>query len=991
MLVRILLDRMIGPHHQSHTVEMRGCSFTFPWVACMVLHASGVMHCGAQQPPAAPPAVVSPATLNRVFGEAEAAFTAKDYNGAVAKIEELLKLLGPGKEAPYELLYFNIGLGHLLGGNYANAETAFKDCFKRYPKGEYASRCRLGIGRACMMQDAAEKKEEAITSLKAAALDPKYRSEAGLWLGEILTDLGRHDEALKVFKSLIGSDVRTPQQTTAAVEVVGLLADSGKIEDLVVYLDRLNNQSGVRDSVAWFAFQMIERGDGLVNNETFEPALAIYRSVPPRAEILAIQATALESMRRDLKALEARVAAEKNKGLNQRSNASQLVDTLKPAVQVAEEAIKKIEEKTDLDAALLMRRGRCLFYLKRLEEALHCFRTVRTKYPNATDARSAAYAEIVLLNERKDTAAIKERCDDYLKKYPDADNIEQVAGLAGEILVQAGEWKQVASLYQGLESKFPKSDNLDRYIFFQGLASFQDAKFNDSSPLFAKVVKNHPTSPLVENALYYLAMSDFLSNKYKETLKSCREYLAKFPEGRYAGDMRYRLAFIDFNDKEEDQSEKIIRELGEFVAARPEDPAAGSIHCLIADCHKRLVEEQDDDDKRTEHENKAVESYKKAIWTDNPDDVIQYALDSATAILQGRKDWGAIAALHGEFLKRKPGSSLALLSASWVAKTKAREGKSAEAAQMLADALSARIGDPSSEQVEFLIDELVKTLVPRKKPKDIDADAVDKELQAVLAKAVAGKENPTTNARIYYARARMAQMLRRNDRSDSYLKGIATNYAKDPSGLSAALLSVCGEILLKSGDVDGAEAMFKRLTDRYGDSMYSDAGPVGLGQVALARGQNEEALRIFEDALTNNPGMSKFKEASLGKLEALAKLSKNEEAVKFALQMVGDKTFRGETAGKAYLVLGGVYRKQAKDLTGSEAKDMLAKAHGTFQRVYIAYQGMPEICAEGYWQAYETARDLNDAVLAGETLQALKNHPKLQNTARVKGLANPAR
>lgn len=950
----------------------------------MALHASGVMHSGAQQPaaPAAPPAVVSPATLNRTFGEAENAFTAKDYNTAVAKIEELLKLLAAAsnKDAPYELLYFNIGLGNLLGGNHANAETAFKDCLKRFPKGEFASRCRLGTGRALMLQDTAEKKEEAIAALKAAAQDPKYRSEAGLWLGEILTDLGRHDEALTVFKSLIGSDVRTPQQTTAAVEVLGLLADSGKLEDLVTYLDRLSNQSGVREAIAWYANQVIVRGDELVNAESFESALAMYRSVPPRAEILATQGSALESMRRDLKTLESRVAAEKTKPINQRSSASQLVDALKPAVQLAEEALKTVDEKTDLDAALLMRRGRCLFYLDRNEEALQCFRTLRLKYPSATDARSAAYAEIVILNKRKDTAAIKERCDEYLKKYPDAENLEQVASLAGEILVQAGDWKQVSALYRGLEAKFPKSENLDRYTFFQGVASFQDAKFADSSPLFAKVVKQFPNSQLVENALYYLAMSDFLSNKYKETLKSCREYLTKFPDGHYAGDMRYRLAFIDFNDKEEDQSERIIRELGEFVAARPEDPANGSIHCLIADCHKRL-----------EQEDQAIEAYKKAVWTDSPDDVIQYALDSATTLLQGRKDWAAIAALHGEFLKRKPGSSLALLSATWVAKTKAREGKSAEAAQMLAEALSARIGDPSSEQVEFLIDELVKTLVPRKKPKDIDADAVDKELQAVLAKAVAGKESPTTNARVYYARARLAQVLRRNDRSDVYLKGIATNYAKDPSGLSAALLSVCGEILLKGGDIDGAEAMFKRLGDRYSESMYSDAGPVGLGQVALARGQHEEALRIFDDALTNNPGMSKFKEASLGKLDALAKLSRNDEAVKLALQMVGDKTFRGDTAGQAYLILGGVYRKQAKELSGSQAKDMLAKAHGTYQRVYVAYQGMPEICAEAYWQAYETARDLNDAVLAGETLQALKSHPKLQNTARVKKLANSAR
>ncbi|MBJ7255574.1 MAG: hypothetical protein JHC69_02115, partial [Akkermansiaceae bacterium] len=98
----------------------------------------------------------------------------------------------------------------------------------------------------------------------------------------------------------------------------------------------------------------------------------IYRSVPPRSQILQIQKTALESQRKDLKLLEARVELEKTKPLGQRSSASELVGSLKPAIELAEKALAAVEEKTDLDAALLMRRGRCLFYLERHEEALVC-------------------------------------------------------------------------------------------------------------------------------------------------------------------------------------------------------------------------------------------------------------------------------------------------------------------------------------------------------------------------------------------------------------------------------------------------------------------------------------------------------------------------------------------------------------------------------------------------------------------------------------------
>jgi len=297
------------------------------------------------------------------------------------------------------------------------------------------------------------------------------------------------------------------------------------------------------------------------------------------------------------------------------------------------------------------------------------------------------------------------------------------------------------------------------------------------------------------------------------------------------------------------------------------------MYCLLGDTYKKKG-----------NEDAALESYKKAIWTESPDDVLQYALDTATSLLQGRKDWATIASLHGEFLSKYPNSPLAMLSATWVARMKTREGKQAEAATILAESLRSSIANPASDQVEFLIDELVKVSVPRKKAAEIDADALDKQLVETLnkvAKAEGDAEpTPTANARISYARARLAQMLKRPDRYELYLRGVAKNNAEDPSVLSPALLSMCAEILLKDGSLDDAEKMFKRLSDRYKESMFCDAGPVGLGNVALARKEPEAALAIFEDTLTNNPGSFRFKEAVLGKPEALIPHRKNRDANK---------------------------------------------------------------------------------------------------------------
>jgi len=632
------------------------------------------------------------------------------------------------------------------------------------------------------------------------------------------------------------------------------------------------------------------------------------------------------------------------------------------------------------DPAELIRRGRRLYHLGRYEEARICFRTLRLKFPTCKESQLAAFTEIMLMQKLKLNAGLPALCKAFLKTYPDSPDAEPVATLAGELLVEQAKWPEIATYYAGLEARFPQSTNLDRFIFYQGYAHFLDADFALSTPLFEQVMKDFPKSPFDEPALYHLAMTHFLNNEYKKTLAACSEYLAKYPKGPYAGDIQYRLAFVDSNDKTV-SPDKIIADLEEFIKNHPDDLSNGSMLCLLADTYKK----QHDDDK-------AVAAYRKAAFSKSPDDVIQYALDSATVILQSKSDWNGIAELHGEFLLKYPSSQLALLSVAQIVKMKTREGKSAEAAQILASSLKTLIGNPAIQQVEYLLDLMVQTLVPRKKPAKEEIEAVaetlDKQLVDALTKVVGDKPNPTATARIFYAQARLSQLLyrtSRTDRSDLLLKGIATNYAADPAVLSPTLLSVCGDILLEDGNLDAAQALYQRLTERYKDSLFSDAGPLGLGNVALARKQPEAALKMFEDTLANNKGTSKVRETTLGKLQALIDLGRFDDARTLAKNIVGDKMFRGEMAGKANLMLADSYRVEAAQApAGAAQNDLLRQAYAAYKVICISYQSLPEICAEAYWQAAETAKTLNEYDLAAEDLRTLMNHPKLQNTKRGK-------
>lgn len=410
----------------------------------------------------------------------------------------------------------------------------------------------------------------------------------------------------------------------------------------------------------------------------------------------------------------------------------------------------------------------------------------------------------------------------------------------------------------------------------------------------------------------------------------------------------------------------------ETAGKQAEDAASGSELCLLGDAYK-------DQDRLDE----ALDSYKKAVWTESPDEVIQHALDSATGIMQANKDWEGIAKLHGEFVARKPDSQLAVLSATQVAKIYTRLGKSAEATEIIATALKSRIGDPAAMQVEFLLDELVKSMVPRKRVRDMDADALDQLLKELLEKAAGPDANATAKVRTYYARARLAQMLKRGDRSSAFLKDIARQNAKDPSALSPKLLSVSGDTLLKSGDVDGAERMFQWLKDHHA-AEFGNVGSIGLGNVALARKKPEDALRLFNEVLANHPAVPESTAATLGKLQALSDLNRIDEAMKLALEAVANRAFKGEPTARIHLLLGGLHEKKAAVSAGDEARDFLMQAHSAYQRVYVAYSGFPDLCAEGYLRAAGVFKKLGDEKRARETLKALAEHPKLQNTEAAK-------
>ncbi len=102
-------------------------------------------------------------------------------------------------------------------------------------------------------------------------------------------------------------------------------------------------------------------------------------------------------------------------------------------------------------------------------------------------------------------------------------------------------------------------------------------------------------------------MSRLLAIDQKAAIEA---YLSHYPEGRFSGELRYRIAFINFNDKEVDQSDKLIRDLSEFISQHPKDVMVVAMLRLIGDTYTR--KESMDRGEKAKFEKLAVDSYIKA-------------------------------------------------------------------------------------------------------------------------------------------------------------------------------------------------------------------------------------------------------------------------------------------------------------------------------------------------------------------------------------------
>ena len=384
-------------------------------------------------------------------------------------------------------------------------------------------------------------REQALTILQAAAKtdDKDLKSEAMYYQLRPLRELNRHEDVLRVGKSLIdGLALREDRSYDNAYISYGMSALEARQPQLAVdaissYLDR--NRQGGDTSVA------------LANR-----AIA-YAELGKEAECT-----------KDLAALRADASAAKN----YLQAAERIADITWNAKQWQWSAgvfgiLTTVRNAPDVTASGLSGRGWCYFKLSRFEKAAEDFQNLSTDFPNHDLAPEALFMNAratELAGDKKN--ALQKYQSVFLKFKPQTARPKEEAGgptgfafraarFAAGIQEELNRISDANGTYDLLLQHYPQAANMDEIVNNQAVMNLEAGNFEKSDAAFRNLLRLFPNSERRFQAMHALADSDLVAGRIVEAEKVFRELssVAEAPEEVRSGSL-YQLIKIALSKRD---------------------------------------------------------------------------------------------------------------------------------------------------------------------------------------------------------------------------------------------------------------------------------------------------------------------------------------------------------------------------------------------------------------------------------------------------------
>ena len=878
-------------------------------------------------------------TMAETFNRGMAAFEKRDWATAIAEMEKVISICEgyPDKKAMESQkdrlapVYYTVGAAAFNLPDYPKAIAAFERFVTEFPKSEKLPHARLAIARAAFMSKDFDKAVKLFAEMEQF---PSMREQSLVIQAQCFKETGKTAEMTAVVEKLLVDGITTTPRAGAALMLAQARAKAGEFDKVVPLLDQLIAKKQFVENVVELNALVVELGDAQAAKEQYERASRTYLKAMPPAEVVEFQKQRIGS-------LERRIAVSKAAARNPKAEVTlqSQISELEQVLERSQALLAEFEKLPDYMPGLMLRNARCWYGRDRKWESIVVNDRIVDRYPDAAKEKEAAlFGNVICYADLMRIEACQQACERYLKEFPKGENAGTVAYVQGAVALQGGDAKGAATLFGTLVDTQPDSSFIDQMYLLLGSAHFSLGELDDALRTYKRYISKFPKGPALEEAKYRAAIIPVFQGKYEDGWKALEAFLKEYPGSPFAEDAEYRLMICKYSANLYDE---VLADVAKWMGNHPGGVMEPEVMSLKGDCLAAAMKTRE-----------AADAYMAAAQTAATDEVLNYALNEASKLLQKLGDMEGLSKMWEDFIQKSPDHPSVVSGIYWIGKAKTREGKVDEAKEITVTQLKRCLNISKNESVEMLLTQLAQLCWKRPRsmtpPPVVEAAPVlDKDGKPVVPQPeppappplppwdamgelekriepLAAVADANGRPRLDYARIELCKLLKNQARADELMAEIA---AKRPEVLSPQLLALSGELLQNQKRNAEAEVHYNYLKDNFLKSAWLDYAYSGLGAMALAKGDAKKALELYTLAADEYAG-AKVRESTLGLAMALLENARYPEAKKLFEQVAGTREWRGECTAQAVYYLGVTEERQGR----------LPEAIAHYQRVFVAYQ-----------------------------------------------------
>ena len=786
--------------------------------------------------------------------------------------------------------------------------------------------------------------------------DRTRRFEAFLLFGTGYIQLEDYNGAADFFSDQIPK--LPPDQTEVAGRATVLLlhsfieADRG--DEALQLIRRTFPKLQSLTQIVSFQLLTLSLGAELLADDKRYDAITCLNRLWPRGRLLKHQQSQLDAWKQ-------RRALLKKEGAKREA----LVFQIEGIITRIERELETFTKIESYDAALKLRLAQAFMGLQRWREAgMILDEAVVTIEPDKT-VEQAAITAIDCWQQTGDNARVIAAANRYLEIYSEhrrGDHVPDALFAKGEGLRGEGRQLEAEKEFGDVANDWAQHPIAPRAMLMGGICQMERGQSDTALITFEALRKRFKKGPLHEDAMFWEGMALSLERRYEEAIVRIAANLEAYPKGRYAAAAEFERARCLHNQTKHAGAAELFRK---WLKKHPGDRQENEALLLLAE--SLMADGEMDAGMKTLTK---IPADDPKLWEEG-----QFKLGEA---LRKLGDMEKVRAHFEQFIKEQPRSRRLAEAAMWQSRAVQKLGQPDAARELLWSTLDKLGDDPENEGVEDFLGGLTKLY---RGPDELRHLTTALDGKAAAARK-AGKK--TLALRLTWAEANVVR-----PQSALQAQNLCCSLADfiDPARHHPRIVADCADAWREVKSFARAKQLYADLRKWHPRAVEKERSSYGLGMIALAAGEHDEAMQWFDRCVAESVTGASGNDAHLEKAALLRNAKKPQESIAALEAVTTNRLATSAQKARALLALG---------FCALDAGD-LKRAAKHFERCYLSGAKWKDTAAEAWLQhglVLEKFKDRGAALTAYRALLDKKDlaflPPARQARARIAALEGGA-